>query len=285
MKVNIKMIQATLLFLSAFIILPIDLPAVTLATFNIRVSTKKDSINHWNYRKNNLVNFLLEENLDIVCFQEVSLSQFYFLKEQLKDYDYIGDEVKTVKGEEYVPVFFKKEAYKCKASGTFWLSETPEKSGSVGWDSANPRRATWILLEERASGKCIYILNTHLDHKGQRAKLEGMATIKSVTNGWSPKYPVVICGDMNCSSASQPYYIALNQEYLMYDAYQIAKKREGVTYSYHSFGKRLQEKRIIIDFIFVTPQVIVNRITIPKENPVNGTYLSDHNPVIIDLTL
>jgi len=32
--------------------------------------------------------------------------------------------------------------------GTFWLSETPEKVGSKGWDAALPRIMTWVKLKD-----------------------------------------------------------------------------------------------------------------------------------------
>ena len=85
---------------------------------------------------------------------------------------------------------------------------------------------------------------------------------------------------MNCSAISQPYYIALNDYFLMYDAYHVANNRKGVTYSYHGFGNRPLNKREICDFIFVTKDVNVTGIDIIKEQKVNGIYMTDHCPIV-----
>ena len=200
-------------------------------------------------------------------------------------YGHVGDEITTVKGEELVPIFYKADRYICKNTGTFWLSETPLAKGSKGWDSANPRRATWIILEEKASGLCFHIINTHLDHQGQRARIESVGLIKEISKEWTDDNPIILCGDMNFTSISQPYYNTLNQSYMMFDAYHISERREGVNYTFHRFGKNQIENRHIVDYIFVTNKVLVKSIIIPEEKKANGVYMSDHNPVIATFEL
>ena len=61
------------------------------------------------------------------------------------------------------------QRFKREATGTFWLSETPEVVGSVGWDAALPRIATWLRLREWDTDREVLWLNTHFDHVGGRA--------------------------------------------------------------------------------------------------------------------
>lgn len=258
---------------------------IILATINIRYPTKKDGVNYWENRKKRMIDFVKDENLDIVCFQEVHSEQLAFLKRSLRGYGLVGNEIETVKGDGYKPIFYRRKFFKCLDKGTFWLSETPDSVGSKGWDGKHPRRTTWVILKHKKSGKTFCVINTHLDNAGKVAKQKGMELIKQRFKPTSDSIPIVLCGDMNFKSESTAYYSALNDEFLMYDAYRVAKVKKGVGYSFHRFGELPIEKRGMIDFIFVTNQFEVKQINIPKEEKKDGSYLSDHCPVVADLGL
>ena len=136
----------------------------------------------------------------------------------------------------------------------------------------------------KKSNRTFCVVNTHLDHVGFVARQKGMELIKHRLKSTSNSIPVVLCGDMNFSSTSSAYYCALNDEFMMYDAYQVAKVRKGVTYSFHGFGNRPIEKRRMIDFVFITNQLEVKEIEIPKEEKMNGSFLTDHCPIIVKIS-
>ena len=254
-----------------------------LATINIRYPTKKDGVNYWGNRKKQMINFVNKENLDIICFQEVSLSQLKYLEESLTDYSFAGNKIRKVKGEGYKPILYKKKDFTYLDEGSFWLSEIPDSVGSKGWDAKHPRRATWVKLKCKKSGKTFCVVNTHLDNVGKVARQKGMELIKHRLKSTSDEIPVVLCGDMNSSSSSTTYRSALNDVFMMNDAYQVAKVRKGVNYSFHRFGKLPIDKRGMIDFIFITDQFEVKEIDIPKEEKRDGSYLTDHCPVVAHL--
>ena len=58
-------------------------------------------------------------------------------------------------------------------------------------------------------------------------------------------------------------------------------QKTGPNYTFHDFGRYAMDKREKIDFIFVTPQVLVKSCEIPAEVP--EALLSDHNPQLADL--
>ena len=251
-----------------------------MATINIRVSLKKDSLNNWSNRKERIEEFIKQEDLDIACLQEVAVSQLNYLDKKLTNYEFVGNKTKPIKGEEYLPIFYKKDSFKCLDKGIFWLSEMPDSVSSKSWDAKNVRRVTWIKLKWLKNKGVFYIVNTHLDHIGETSRLEGMKLIKRRISVFAEEAPCIICGDMNFSAITEPYYIALNNDFIMYNAYQIAKSRQGVTYTYHGFGNRKMNQRNMTDYIFVTNQVKVDSIFIPKEQKKDGVYLSDHCPII-----
>ena len=285
MKVFIWQIILACFFLDASCREVVGVP-FDLATINIRVATKKDSANYWDYRKEIMIDFIRNRNLSVICMQEVSSSQMNYLTSVLTEYEYVGNNPKIVKGEEYLPIFYSRKDFSCLGYGTFGLSETPEITGSIGWDSKNPRRVTWVTLMNLHNKKFFCVVNTHLDHVGKDARLNGMKLIKKRMKKIAEEMPVIICGDMNCSATSLPYYSALNDDFVMYNAYQIAKQRKGVIYTHHAFGEiQPVERRNMIDYIFVTNQIEVDDIDIPQEKKINGAYLTDHCPVIASIKI
>lgn len=251
-----------------------------MATLNIRVPMKKDGKDQWSYRKEKIIDFIRKQRLEIICLQEVTDVQMNYITKQLPEYECVCGSENIIKGEELLPIVYKRNCFALLGTGTFWLSETPDKSGSRGWDGKHTRRTTWTKLKDLKSKRTFLVVNTHLDHVGKEARLEGMKLIKKRIKEISSGNPIILCGDMNCSATSRPYFVALNYDFLMYDAYQIAKSRVGVNYTFHGFGKRLPiESRQINDFIFVTNHFDIEKIVIPKEERRNGVFLSDHCPV------
>ena len=56
-------------------------------------------------------------------------------------------------------VYYLRDRSELPDSGTFWLSETPDKV-SRGWDGACNRTVTWVELKDRKSGKEFFYFNT-----------------------------------------------------------------------------------------------------------------------------
>lgn len=258
---------------------------LSLATINIRVPSSKDKENNWDNRKELMATYFQQKKLDIICMQEVSMRQLKYLSKVLVEYGHVGEEALPVKGEEYVPIFYKRNKYVCIGNGTFWLSETPYNPGSKGWDAKHVRRLSWVKLKDKKSGITFIVANTHLDHVGKIARLNGMKLIKKKLKRLASENPVILCGDMNCRAISRTYYAALNDEFTMYNSYQIAKVRNGVTYTYHAYGNKLPvDSRNMIDFIFVTSQIAIDSVDIPKEEHIKGVYISDHCPVMTEIS-
>lgn len=257
---------------------------LAVATINIRVDSKKDSLNRWGGRKQRLFDFVSQQHLDVVGLQEVYPRAMRDIHKGLPGYAIVRRENKEKRAD--APILYRKLAYKKIAQGTFWLSEFPDSAGFVGWDGRHPRFVNWAVLRSRRTGKVFCVANTHLDNAGRQAREEGMKLLKERLDSLATQYPIILMGDMNSSEADSAVYLpALHNNFELHDTYHAAKQREGVDYSFHGFGKRATGKRKRVDFIFVSDSIDVNTFNIPQETEQQGVYLSDHCPVVSNLTI
>lgn len=279
--------KSILLLLSVFyLVIPSFAQTIQVkwATFNVRYDNPADGLNNWKYRKDKVAGFIKSQHIDIVGMQEVLHNQLEDLKARLPEYAEVGvgrDDGKT-KGE-YSPVFFRKDKFELLDSHTFWLSQYPDSIGFIGWDGACTRIATWAKLKDKKTGKIFMAVNTHFDHVGTEARKNSALLIIKRIQEIVGNRPSVLTGDFNVSDKSEAYKIITTNKFVMKDAYKIAKKREGVNYTWQDFGKEPLNKREKIDFIFVTPQIKVTEAYIPEEAKGPTGFLSDHNPHVATL--
>ncbi len=190
-----------------------DLPhAVKVMSFNIRFGTAKDGANAWEKRRYLVAETLQLSAPDIFGLQESIDFQTEWLAEQLPEYQYVGTSREVEPGAgEGVPVFFRKSRFELIEAGDFWLSETPEERGSMGWDAACPRIVTWARLKDRQrDGSELLFVSTHFDHKGKLAKENSAKLLRSRLDEWMAEHQrVIVVGDFNCTPDSQPYQTLL----------------------------------------------------------------------------
>ena len=248
---------------------------LTIMSFNIRYNTPKDSLNAWQYRKEKVAEVIASNNVDIAGLQEPWFDQITDLERLLPEYAWIGwsrDDGKT-KGE-FTPVFYLKEKFDVLQKGVFWLSETPEKAGSIGWDEKLPRTVIWILFREKATQKEFWFFNTHLG--GNIAREEGAKLLKSKIDEMAGDLPVIVTGDFNSVPESEPIQTMLSKNYrvVLEDGFNKALKKNDEIYTNYLFdGNDKDLKRI--DFIFVNqPVKILYHEIINKR--MGKYYPSDH---------
>ena len=56
-----------------------------IASINLRISVDIDKENNWVYRKKSMINFIKEQNFDVIGCQEASPMMVNDLKEELSD--------------------------------------------------------------------------------------------------------------------------------------------------------------------------------------------------------
>src|SRR3546814_10516417 len=54
---------------------------------------------------------------------------------------------------------YRTDRFTLLASGTFWLSQTPDRPGK-GWDAAYPRIASWARLRDRTASQTLLVVRS-----------------------------------------------------------------------------------------------------------------------------
>ncbi len=247
------------------------LPPVKVVSFNVRYGTADDGDDAWERRKDLVVRHLEALDADLVGTQEVLDFQLEELERRLPKYAAIGaGRNDGDRRGEMTPVFYSKERFAALDSGHFWLSAEPDVPGSVGWDAQLPRIATWVVLEERASGRWLYFLNTHFDHAGERARLESARLIRARVAA-AEGLPVVT-GDFNAAVDSDAHRILADA---LVDTYAAVHAQESGG-TFHGFGRVQIDDRI--DWILTAPTARVFDASIERAS-FGGRWPSDHYAV------
>ena len=254
-------------------------------SYNIRFGTAADGENHWDRRRQFLVETVKAFNPDLLGTQETLGFQRDFLAEQLGDYDVLGvgrDDGRE-KGE-MMALFYRRDRFEKLDGGHFWLSETPEKVASKSWDSALPRMATWVKLRDRRlpHSPPFLFLNTHFDHMGKTARLESARLLLRQITRLADGADVIVTGDFNTDEGSPPYRAlfepAEGRESLIVDSFRInnpdRKSNEGTFSGFKAdttSGGR-------IDWIGVSRNWRIRAASIDRTSR-DGKTPSDHFPV------
>lgn len=256
---------------------------LAVMTFNVRLDTPSDSLNSWKYRKDNVCKMIAYYQPDLLGMQEVRHNQMEDLKQGLPQYTALGVGRDDGKEEgEYCPVFFRTDYFILVDYGNFSLSEHPETIGIKGWDASYNRITTWAILQEKNSGKKIVYFNTHLDNDGKIARNEGVQLILKKIKEIAPGLPAIITGDFNCEPGEEPLHTLERSG--MQNTLKTAGIVYGLAWSYHDFYRLTPDKRVLIDYVFATNNVKVDRYRVVQDKPDNG-FLSDHCPVLVNLRL
>lgn len=260
---------------------------VNVMTYNLRYDNPEDSLNNWQYRKDNAAQIVKLKKVDILGVQEALINQMNDLKERLPEYKAIGvgREDGKEKGE-FSAIFYNASRFTAEQTGYFWLSETPEVAGSKGWDGACRRIATWALFKDKRSGKQFFAMNTHLDHKGVVARQKGISLILDRIHSLNKGLPTVLTGDFNSNPSSSviKHVTDSNDPQHLIDSRSIAKHVSGTNWTFQDFDKLPVKWRERIDYIFVNDKIDVTQYeTVPEI--LDNTFLSDHCPVLTHLQI
>ena len=257
---------------------------IRVMSFNIRYGTANDGINRWDLRKEFLVETIRNFDPDMLGTQETLASQRDYLAQALDGYGVVAagrDDGKD--GGEMAALFYRKDRFEPIEQGHIWLSETPEKVGSKGWDAALPRIATWVKLKDlqSADSKPILYLNAHLDHKGQRARLESCRLIRSKLSELGADARWIVTGDFNASPDEPPYSALFDDaaDRKLLDTHRVVHRNpeanEG-TFSSFDVSKTNGPR---IDWIGCSEDFQVRLARIDRTSR-DGRTPSDHFPVI-----
>ncbi|MEE6128966.1 endonuclease/exonuclease/phosphatase family protein [Chryseobacterium arthrosphaerae] len=255
---------------------------LTVMSFNIRLNVESDKENAWPQRKQDVADLLTYYHPDYFGVQEALPEQMKDLKTGLKNYNYIGVGRDDGKEQgEFSAIFYDTGRLDVVKSGTFWLSETPEKP-SKGWDAALNRICTYAVFKDKKSKKEFLAMNLHFDHVGNVARVKSSELILKKIKELNPKnLPVTLSGDFNLTDDSEP--IKILSKNMKDTFYHSETKHYGPVGTFTAFNvNEIPKDRI--DYIFTKGFTIRSHRHI-NDRRENLLYPSDHFPVIVNLSL
>jgi len=267
-----------------------------VVTFNVRYDNPNDGQNVWGMRVPIIESYFAKETPDIIGMQEVKHNQILDLQKILPGFDFVGtgrDDGK--RGGEYTPVFYKKDKFILLKNSQFWLSETPEVPGSVGWDAAITRIVTWAKFENKSNGKTFYFFNTHFDHRGVKAREMSPHLLSDKITEIAANLPVIVTGDFNIrknhatlgSSVYDNLIVTLESNNSLINTQFISEtpvNTAGSTSTGFSSDWTVGEIGDAIDYIFVNEHFKVKSYRVDRVME-NGIFISDHWPVVSNITI
>ena len=251
-----------------------------IISFNVRYSSAPeiDGDNRWELRRDASLKMVAEQKPLAMGLQEACPDQIDFLDLNLTGYKHIGvgrDDGK--RAGEMMAIYYDTTRLTLLDSGTFWLSETPEKV-SIGWDAACNRTCTWGHFKVNDTGFEFLYFNTHLDHLGSLARKNSIKLIVAKMTELNPdNVPVFLSGDFN-STTDDPIFDPLKAS--LKDARMMSAISDKII-TYNGFGTVTDNpntrKEWVIDHIFFSG---VNPMAFMVLNGNYGVpFISDHYPI------
>jgi endonuclease/exonuclease/phosphatase family metal-dependent hydrolase len=236
---------------------------ISTMSFNVYWDTSDQT------RVNNVLSTIEKYSPDTFGVQEATPQWITLLAQKFGDeYAYVGQG--RTSGGEYNAIFYKKNKFTLVESGTKWMSGTPDVSGSKLDGSIYPRIFTYALLKIKNTDKQFIHVNTHPDHTDN--KTVRLEQVKVLTSFLSSKYkniPTVLTGDFNDTSE------APSIQHILSSGFENSMQNAFVTESSHTF------KQSVIDYAFISPNDFFVYEYDVVTDTYNGSYPSDHRPVIV----
>lgn len=252
---------------------------LSVMSFNVRWDNPEDEENGWPHRRDAVADLLDDHAPDIVGFQETQHHMVVELEEDMPAYTRIG--VGRDDGEEageYAAIFFKTDRFDVVEWGTFWLSETPEEVGSIGWDANIPRIVTWAELDRLDDDReeSVWVFNTHFDHQGSEAREQSALLLRErIEDQAGLDVPVFVTGDFNAPLRNDLFDPLLE---ILFDAREAPVTDDETTFN--GFGHWTAPFVGAIDFVFYRNAEALRFDTIHEDYGVR--WVSDHYPVFAE---
>lgn len=268
-------------------------PSFKVASYNVRYDNSNDASNGnpWELRMKAMSDLINYERWDVFGAQELLDHQLRGLHDNLIGYGYVGvGRDDGAKMGEYAPIFYRKDRINCLESGYFWLSETPDVAGSVGWDAACPRICTWGKFEDKSTKWKFWFFNLHMDHVGIEARRKAAELLLAKIGEMCADDQYIVTGDFNVDQDNE-IYKTLTSSGMLKDTYHEAARKmahNGTTNTFEVNHK--SEGRI--DHIFVSPRFRTHEYGIltpvywtGSGSSATARMMSDHYPVVARVEL
>ncbi|MBQ1121638.1 endonuclease/exonuclease/phosphatase family protein [Streptomyces sp. B15] len=255
-----------------------DGAALRTMTFNLRYASDTPP-NSWAERRPVTRALLRRERPHLIGTQEGLYPQLKDIAADLgrARYDWLGIGRAGGSRDEFMAVFYDVRRLLPLEYDHFWLSDQPALIGSTTWGNTVIRMVTWVRFRDLATGRELYHLNTHLDHRSQPSRERSAALITERLAALDPALPRLVTGDFNVPAHDNPVYDTLLDDGELVDTWDTAGSRSKLYGTFHGY-RPLVPDGDRIDWILASPGVRVRSATINTFER-DGQYPSDHLPV------
>lgn len=253
---------------------PNSLNQLKVESFNLRYDNPNDGINAWPQRQQRVLAHLLKEQADVVGMQEVLAHQLDWLDHHLPDYAFVGvgrDDGK--RGGEFVPLLYNTKTLNILDNGYFWLSETPNIAGSIGWLAKLPRVVTWAKFSYH--NDVFFVFNAHFSHVSDLARQKSAEFLVRYIPTIAKGAPVILLGDLNTLDSEPAYNTIIAEPQLQFIDSALVNPQQAAS-TFNGFGQETEHKRI--DYIFVSKGLSSSQYTTHQIREAER-YISDHYPI------
>ncbi|MFF2361424.1 endonuclease/exonuclease/phosphatase family protein [Streptomyces sp. NPDC058122] len=258
-------------------------PRLDVMTYNLRFASDVEP-NSWAVRRPVMRELLRRASPHVIGTQEGLYHQLLDIEADLAPhYAWIGTGRRGGSNDEAAAIYYDTRRLAPLEHDTFWLSDTPRVIASNTWGARFPRIATWVRFRDlRDGGRQFHVLNTHLDHASQYARVRAAELVAERIARFDPSLPRLVTGDFNAPAHRNEAYDILLRAGLT-DTWDTAASRSRLYATFHGYAP-LTPDGDRIDWILAGPGTEVARASVDTFS-LHGQFPSDHLPVRASLTL
>ncbi|MBM3618702.1 MAG: endonuclease/exonuclease/phosphatase family protein, partial [Alphaproteobacteria bacterium] len=261
-------------------------------TFNLKVANDTGD-RAWEKRRPQVSGIIADYQPLFIGTQEGLSRQLQDLKQDLPEYRTLGVSRRGDATDEHAALFYDSRRAKPLRHGDFWLSETPQKAGSIMAGDGHPRVVTWGEFAVEGKNKPTYVFNTHLALDESAAVKQADVFLKQVAAIAPKDAEILITGDFNARRNGKVWNRFAEAGFA--DALQLADHKSGPDHTSHCWAgedadkekRRLERdghKVDMVDWIFhrngekaVSHPLLAQVI----DSHEGGVYPSDHYPLVL----
>ncbi|WP_084584086.1 endonuclease/exonuclease/phosphatase family protein [Sphingomonas azotifigens] len=251
-------------------------PSLTVMSLNIRMPSADDGANLWEKRRALTFATIRAADPDLIGTQELFQRQGDDVVKALPQYRWFGTDRYGGHANEHMGIFYRHDRLRIVEQGQFWLSETPDKPGSMSWGTDLPRMVNWATFQTK-DGRKFRLYDTHFPHRDQdEGAREQAAKLLAARIAEGPKdLPVILTGDFNTIDSSGAHRVLTAT---LADAWLARPDHQGPAFTFHGFTGKGDSR---IDWILTRGFLVEHIATVDTHQ--GAVYPSDHYPVVARL--
>lgn len=258
---------------------------IKVMSFNILRGDLEGPDHLWSQRRAGALAMIKKQEPYLMGLQECTWTQRQNILSQDKRLKAVGVAVDGQK-QDYTnvssnPIIYRSDIFELQEWGTFWLSDTPDVTGSYTWDASKPRTCTWARFKTRCNGRRFYYFNAHIQNgaDGKNARTRSIVLImdRMQTMNAGSALPVIFGGDMNSLVTSSE--LSPMASYLLpaRDNCPSTDKKN----TYNGFNSAVTNSNIIDHLFFAGFSGV--KFWVDRSAYEGVTFISDHYPIFTEI--